>query len=100
MATKGKAAKQTEREVRVSAAAAEKERERLDRLIVTVIRASLIDADVTHQALADRLGMARVQVINMLRRRRAIHASDLIMIARALKLDPKTLLERVLSWSA
>lgn len=97
MATKRRAAKQTERELRVIAA--EKENERLDRLIVTVIRASLVDADVTHQELADRLGLTRVQVTNMMRRRRAIHASHFIMIARALKLDPRTLLDRVLSWS-
>lgn len=97
MPTKRKAAKQTEREQR---AAAELEHERLDRVIVTVIRASLNDADVTHQELADRLGLDRVQVTNMMRRRRAIHASHFVLIARALKLDPRTLLERVLTWSA
>lgn len=98
MPTKRKAAKQKEREPDAVAASMGKERERLDRVIVTMIRASLADADVTHQELADRLGLNRVQVINMLRRRRAIDASEFILIARALKLDPRTLLERVLSW--
>jgi hypothetical protein len=32
--------------------------------------------------------------------RRIVEASDLIMIARALKISPTTLLERVLSWSS
>jgi len=30
--------------------------------------------------------------------RRAIHASDLIMIAKALNEDPETLLRRILRW--
>lgn len=100
MPTKRKAAKQTERDGPRVAAAMEKERERLDRVIVTIIRASLDDADMTQAELAAALGLTHRQVVNMLSQRKAIHSSQFILIARALKLDPKTLLERVLSWSA
>lgn len=92
-------AKQTEREdPRVIAASMEKERERLDRVLVTVIRASLDDADMTHKELADRLGLTPKQVANMLSQRKAIHASMLIQIAQALKLTTQILLDRVQNW--
>lgn len=81
-------------------AAKQKERERLNRAIVTMIRAARDDADVTQQELADRLGLTHRQVVNMEHQRRAIHASDFIMIAHALNMNPKTLLEKVLGWSA
>lgn len=85
MSEKGKAAKQ-------------KERERLNRAIVTIIRAARDDADMTQAELAAALGLPYRAVVNMEHQRRVIEASDLIMIARALKLNPTTLLERVLSW--
>ena len=79
-------------------AAKQKERDRWNRAIVTVIRAARDDADVTQQELANRLGFTHRQVVNMEHGRRAIHASDLIMIAKALNADPETLLRRVLRW--
>jgi transcriptional regulator with XRE-family HTH domain len=81
-------------------AAKQKERERLNRAIVTMIRAARDDADLTQQELADRLGLTHRQIVNMEHQRRAIHASEFIMIAKALNISPTTLLERVLSWSA
>jgi transcriptional regulator with XRE-family HTH domain len=76
----------------------QKERDRWNRAIVTVIRAARDDADVTQQELANRLGFTHRQVVNMEHGRRAIHASDLIMIARALNEDPETLMRRILRW--
>jgi transcriptional regulator with XRE-family HTH domain len=76
----------------------DKERERWNGTILTVIRAARDDADLTQQELADRLGLTHRQVVNMEHGRRAIHAADLIMIARALKVDPEKLLRRILRW--
>lgn len=76
----------------------DKERERWNRAIVTVIRAARDDADVTQQELADRLGFTHRQVVNMEHGRRAIHASDVIMIARALNVDAQKLWRRILDW--
>ncbi len=76
----------------------QKERDRWNRAIVTVIRAARDDADVTQQELANRLGFTHRQVVNMEHGRRAIHASDLIMIAKALNEDPETLMRRILRW--
>lgn len=80
--------------------AKQKERERLNRAIVTMIRAARDDADMTQAELAAALGLTPRQVVNIEHQRRAVHASDLILIARALKLSPTALLERVLAWSA
>ncbi len=79
-------------------AAKEKEREKWNRAILTVIRAARDDADVTQQELADRLGMTHRQVVNIEHGRRAIHAVDLIMIAKALGVDPEVLFRRVMKW--
>jgi hypothetical protein len=96
---KRKAVKQTERGgVSAIAVAMEEERERLDKVIVTIIRASLDDADMTQVELAASLGLPYRQVVNMLRQKKAIRASQFLLIARVLKLDPKTLVDRVLSW--
>jgi transcriptional regulator with XRE-family HTH domain len=78
--------------------AKQKERDRWNRAIVTVIRAARDDADVTQQELANRLGFTHRQVVNMEHGRRAIHASDLIMIAKALNEEPETLMRRILRW--
>lgn len=79
-------------------AAKQKERERWNRAVVTVVRAARDDADVTQQELANRLGFTHRQVVNMEHGRRAIHASDLIMIAKALNEDPETLMRRIVRW--
>jgi Plasmid maintenance system antidote protein len=79
-------------------AAKQKDRERWNRAILTVIRAARDDADVTQKELADRLGLTHRQVVNIEHGRRAIHASDMIMIAKALNVDPETLLRRILRW--
>lgn len=76
----------------------QKERDRWNRAVITVIRAARDDADLTQQELANRLGLAHRQVVNMEHGRRAIHASDLIMIAKALNEDPETLIRRILRW--
>src|SRR5688500_8336465 len=96
---KQKAVKQTERGgVNAIAVAMEEERERLDKVIITIIRTSLDDADMTQVELAASLELPYRQVVNMLRQKKAIRASQFLLIARVLKLDPKTLVDRVLSW--
>jgi len=77
--------------------AKQKERERWNRAIVTEIRATRDDADVTQQELADRLGLTHRQVVNMEHGRREIRGSDLIMIALALEGNPQALLKRILA---
>lgn len=78
--------------------AKQKERERLNRAIATVIRAARDDADMTQKDLAAAVDLPYRAIVNMEGRRRVVEVCDLIMIARALKLRPTTLLERVLSW--
>jgi transcriptional regulator with XRE-family HTH domain len=77
---------------------AEAERQRLDRIIVAVLKASREDLDVSRKELADRLGWKPEQVAELEIGRRIVRASDVILIARALKLDPRKMFERFLSW--
>lgn len=76
----------------------QKERERLNRIVQTVAKASRDDADLTQQELADKIGLSRDQVANMESGRREVSVSDLIMMSKALGLDPRVLLERMLRW--
>ena len=74
------------------------EYQRLDECFRVVIRATREDADVEQHELARRLSVTRNVVANMETDRRAITAVDFVMIARALNVNPETLLRRVLQW--
>jgi ribosome-binding protein aMBF1 (putative translation factor) len=74
------------------------ERARLKRAVIRVIANARNDADMTHQDLANRLGLKRHQVVNMERGRRAIHASELPLIAKVLGLDLDELWQRILGF--
>jgi transcriptional regulator with XRE-family HTH domain len=77
---------------------ADADRQRLDRIIASVVKASREDLDVSRAELADRLGWKPAQIAELEIGRRVIRASDLILIARALKLDPRKMFDRLLSW--
>jgi transcriptional regulator with XRE-family HTH domain len=77
---------------------ADAERQRLDRVVIAILKASREDLDVSRAELADRLGWKPQQIADLEIGRRIVRASDVILIAKALKLDPETLFRRVLRW--
>ncbi len=77
---------------------ADAERQRIERIIVAVLKASREDRDVSRAELAERLGWKTAQVSELEIGRRVIRASDLFLIAKALKLDPRKMFDRLLSW--
>jgi len=77
---------------------ADAERQRLDRIVIAVLKASREDLDVSGAELANRLGWKPEQIAKLEIGRRIVRAADVILIARALKIDPETLFRRVLRW--
>ena len=77
---------------------ADAERQRLERVIVAVLKASREDLDVSRAELAGRLGWKPAQIAELEIGRRIVRASDLILIARALKIEPDALLRRIQRW--
>ena len=77
---------------------ADAERQRLERIIVAVLKASREDLDISRAELADRLGWKTAQIAELEIGRRIVRASDLILIAKALKIEPDALLRRILRW--
>jgi ribosome-binding protein aMBF1 (putative translation factor) len=77
---------------------ADAERKRLDRVIVAVLKASREDLDLSRADLADRLGWKPEQIAELEIGRRIVRASDLILIARALKIEPDALVRRISRW--
>jgi transcriptional regulator with XRE-family HTH domain len=74
------------------------QRERWNRAVSVVLAATRRDKDVSQEDLADRLGVSRDVIANIEGGRRKIEVSDLIMIARALGVDPVELFGRVVRW--
>lgn len=77
---------------------AQAQRERWNRAAAVVIAATRRDKDMSQDALAERLEVSRDVVANIEAGRRKIEVSDLILIARALNVDPAELFGRVLRW--
>lgn len=77
---------------------ADLERQRFQRISRMVIKVARLDTDVSQDELAKRLSWTRNQVANLESGRRAIGIEDFIMIARALRIEPGRLLQRVLQW--
>ena len=77
---------------------AEAERQRLERIIIAVLKASREDLDVSRAELADRLGWKPEQIAELEIGRRIVRAADLILIAKALKIEPDALLRRIVRW--
>jgi transcriptional regulator with XRE-family HTH domain len=74
------------------------ERERLERIIVAVLKAGREDLDVSRAELADRLGWKPEQIAELEIGRRVGRPADVILIARALGIEPEKLLHRVMRW--
>lgn len=70
-----------------------------NKAIRTVVRAIRLDADLSQQELADPLHVSRSVIAHLEAGRRAIQASELPSIARALRCSPETLVRRILAWA-
>jgi transcriptional regulator with XRE-family HTH domain len=73
-------------------------RESWQRAVIAVIKASREDADLSRQALAERLGLTYSQIVNMEHGRRAVQLVDFILLAESIGVEPVALLERVTRW--
>ena len=76
----------------------QRHRDQLDRAVVATIASTRKDLDVTQAKLAERMGWSRETVSNIEQGRREVSVADLILIARALDVDPETIFRRVLHW--
>ena len=81
-------------------AAKRSERARWDHVAALVISALRRDQDVSQQQLADRIGWTRDAVANAERGRRHLRISDLIIIARALEMEPEALTRKIVRWQS
>ena len=77
---------------------ADAERQRIERIVVAVLKASREDLDVSRAELANRLGWKPEQIAELEIGRRIVRAADLILIAKALKIEPDALLRRIVRW--
>jgi transcriptional regulator with XRE-family HTH domain len=75
-----------------------RDEERWERIVASVISATRQDLDMTQEDLATKLGWTRDAVSNIENGRRHIRVSDLIMIAKAFRMEPEVLLKRILRW--
>ena len=75
-----------------------RERDKLERAIIAVAKASREDKDLSRHELAERLGLTYSQIVNMEHGRRAMGLIDFVLLAKAIGKDPVELLKRVLSW--
>lgn len=81
-----------------AAALVQRQRDQLDRAMVATIISTRKDSDVTQAELAERMGWSREIVSNIEQGRRDVSITDLILMARALNVDPETIFRRVLRW--
>lgn len=77
---------------------ADTERKRLRRVSRVVLKALREDANVSQVELAGRLSWTRNQIANLETGRRGIEIYDFILIAKALRVDPRRALDMVLRW--
>ncbi len=76
----------------------EQQRRRWNNAAAVVLAAARSDSDIRQTQLARLVGLSRHVIANLETGRRRIELSDLIMICRALKLDPIKVLNMVLRW--
>ena len=76
----------------------ERQRDHLDRAVIATVSSTRKDVDVTQAELAERMAWSREIVSNIEQGRREVSVSDLILIARVLRVDPETLFRRILRW--
>jgi transcriptional regulator with XRE-family HTH domain len=82
----------------MSKAEIEKRRAQWRRALITVLKASREDADVSRQELANKLGWTVQLVSNVENGRKELGAVDLFMIASALKLEASEFVRRIERW--
>lgn len=73
-------------------------RAKLQRALIAVVKASREDADISRQELAKRVGLTYSQIVNIENGRREISFVDFVMIAEAIGKDSGELMKRVSSW--
>lgn len=71
------------------------DRERLQQRVCKVLKDSREDRDMSQKELGRKVGMNRNQIANLEGGRRALRVADFVVIARALRVDPTTLLWRI-----
>ena len=86
--------------ITTSAKKAEEIRKRWDRAAAVVMNATRRHNDTSQQELADRLGWSRNMIANLESGRRAVRFGDLIMVAKALEIEPQTLVGRIMQWES
>lgn len=74
------------------------ERVRWNNTAAVVLAAMRSDSDMRQKELAKLVGLSPPVIANMETGRRRIEVSDLIMICRALHLDPVKVLSMILRW--
>ncbi len=73
-------------------------RERWKDRIRIVLAASRRDEDVSQRELRARIGVTRNTIANLESGRLTVRMVDFVMIAIALKINPSTILDRILRW--
>jgi transcriptional regulator with XRE-family HTH domain len=76
----------------------QRQREHWDRAVIAAVASARKDRDLTQAELAEHLGWSREIVSNIEQGRRGVTVSDLILIGRALNIEPETLFRRILHW--
>ena len=75
------------------------ERKRWDRTAALGGSTLRRESYISQQELADRIGWTRDAVANAENGRRALRISDLIIIARALRMEPEALTRKIVRWN-
>jgi transcriptional regulator with XRE-family HTH domain len=73
-------------------------RQRLERVIPVIMVGTRRDLDVSQSELARRMGWTRNMVANLESGRRSVRVTDFLLVAKALRVDPVSLLHRILRW--
>lgn len=81
-----------------SEARTQRQRDQLNRAVVATLSSTRKDVDVTQAELAERMTWSREIVSNIEQGRREVSVTDLVLIARALNVDPEILFRRILRW--
>jgi transcriptional regulator with XRE-family HTH domain len=73
-------------------------RDELNRAVIAAVSSTRKDVDVTQAGLAEQMAWSREIVSNIEQGRRDVTVADLVLIARALDVDPEKLFRRILRW--
>ena len=76
----------------------QRQRDELNRAVIAAVSSTRKDVDVTQAGLAEQMAWSREIVSNIEQGRRDVTVADLVLIARALDVDPEKLFRRILRW--